>query len=228
MFDRMVVAGHIDDFRQRLVDNMLRLQTETGASRFSVPTAILLALDEENGGGDIPGELLKRFKFLDLESRDVIDFHLLGWVDDGNGRPKFDLQAFHECLSALRAQGISVFGGYADLLLFDAWFDKNKVELDFSRAMHIDLAQALAKEQIPSIGKFLQTLIDAVGTVRKSRTGSEGGVFQISDKLGLAVASSSLLDYFLDTWGKLIGAPKLVPLSLRKIGPVLNLGQLGK
>ena len=101
-------------------------------------------------------DLIRRFAFLDVESRRVVDFFLLGW----SGRdqtPVFNLNDFQACRTTLRSVGVREFGGYADLILFDAWLRGEKVELDFTRAIHIDLAEAIAKQRILNIGGFLQS-----------------------------------------------------------------------
>ena len=119
----------------------------------------------------------------------------------------------------MRSVGVREFGGYADLILFDAWLRGEKVELDFTRAMHIDLAEAIAKQRILNIGGFLQSLIDTVDLVRE-HVGKDASnvVERISDKLGLAVGKASLTEYLIEKWGRVIGAPKLLALATGHIG----------
>jgi hypothetical protein len=160
------------------------------------------------------------------ESRRVIDFFFLGWAQ-AKGTLAFDLQAFQACRDALRAVGVREFGGYADLILVDAWQRADGVSLDFAHAIRIDLAEAVAQKRIENIGGFFQGLIDATERVRQAAgRGGHGLVERISDRLGLAIGKASLIDYVLETWGKIIGAPKLLAVATRRIGPVVNLKTL--
>ena len=93
--------------------------------------------------------------------------------------------------------------------------------------MHIDLAEAIAKQRILNIGGFLQSLIDTVDLVRE-HVGKDASnvVERISDKLGLAVGKASLTEYLIEKWGRVIGAPKLLALATGHIGPVVPLSAL--
>jgi hypothetical protein len=228
MFDRAYEVGAMSDFQQRVNDNMLRLERETGMSEFAVPVCIFLLLDEANGGNAVSQEIVRRFNLIDAESRNVIDFYFMGW-----SRAKlapfalqFDLSAFQACRLALSKAGIESFGGYADLLLFDAWKRSGRVFLDFEHALHIDLAEAIATKKITSAGGFLEGLLRAAEDIRDDAKDDSSAVFRISDKLGLAVAKSSILDFVLDKWGKIIGGSALLPLAVRRVGKVVDLAKI--
>jgi hypothetical protein len=83
MFARAFAAESMHTFCRRLVDNVIRLMTETSADQFVVPTAVFLVLDQAHGGDATAEEIQRRFRFLDVESRDVIDFP----CSDGRVRP---------------------------------------------------------------------------------------------------------------------------------------------
>jgi len=156
MFERAYSISAISDFRQRINDNMMRLERETRMSEFAVPVCILLLLDQANGGNAVGEEIVRRFNLIDVESRNVIDFYFMGW-SRGKSEPfalEFDLSAFQACRQALSKVGVESFGGYADLLLFDAWLRSGRVSLDFSHALHIDLADALASKKSTAQGAF--------------------------------------------------------------------------
>jgi len=228
MFERAYSISAISDFRQRINDNMMRLERETRMSEFAVPVCILLLLDQANGGNAVGEEIVRRFNLIDVESRNVIDFYFMGW-SRGKSEPfalEFDLSAFQACRQALSKVGVESFGGYADLLLFDAWLRSGRVSLDFSHALHIDLADALASKKINSAGGFLEGLLQAAEGIRDDASSDSSAVIRISDKLGLAVAKRSILDFVLDKWGKIIGGSSLVPLAVRRAGSVVDLAKL--
>ena len=51
--------------------------------------------------------------------------------------------------------------------------------------------------------------------------------FQLVTDLGLAVAKSSILDFVLEKWGKIIGAKKLKQLAIQNLGPSIALQDFG-
>jgi hypothetical protein len=224
-FERSYVTGSVPEFQRRVADNLIRLTEDTGDAEFAIPIALFLVIDEESGGDNTAKEIAKRFGLLDVESRDVIDFFFLGWRRSADGKVSFDLSAFTECRNALRKVGVRAFGGNADLFVLDVWMRRGVIELDFTRAMHVDLAETKAKGTITTAGGFLQGLIDAAESVRTAAKG-ESPTFRISDRLGLASAKQSFVDFVLDKWGVLLGAKKLADLVTRNVGPVVDLARL--
>ena len=225
---RAHASGAIEDFKQRVLDILLRLQEETGQQEFCVPVGIFPVLDTANGGDSTGEELIRRFNLMDLESRDVIDFFFLGWqLSPGGSQPlTFDLAAFLSCRDALKRAGVKGFGGYADLLLFDAWLRKGRVILDFEQALHIDLAEALTLKRMTNVGGFLEGLLEATEEIRKDADIGASATVRISDKLGLATAGRSMLGFVLDKWGKILGANSLLSLATRRVGPKVDLAKI--
>ncbi len=224
-------VGGMAEFKQRLLHRLKALSAEAGGGRITLPVAMLLVVDKANGGDATAEELVARFNLLDFESRKVIDFYFLGWQPASpEGRYKgirFDLEEFASCRSTLAKVGLRKFGGNADLILVDALYDGQRAHLNFSSAIHMDLSRAVAERDIPSLGGFLQSLIDTAASVAESRAaGSDGHVFSISDKLGLAVARASILEFILKKLGEVIGAKKLASLAVRDIGPKVDLASL--
>jgi hypothetical protein len=228
MFERAYGVSAISDFKQRVLDNMLRLERETGMTELAVPVGIFLLLDESNGGNAVGDEIVRRFNLIDAESRKVIDFYFMGWSRSKSDPAAlaFDLNAFQACRQALSKAGVKGFGGYADLLLFDAWMRSGRVSLDFEHALHIDLAEAIASKKILSAGGFLEGLLQAAEDVRNDADAQSSAVIRISDKLGLAFAKRSILDFVLDKWARIIGGSSLIPLATRRAGPVVDLAKI--
>jgi hypothetical protein len=227
MFERSYASGDINDFRQRVLDNALRLQTETGLDELTFPVAILLVLDRANGGNDLGEELVRRFNLIDMESRDIIDFFFFGWGRRSTNSTDltFDLVEFNACHEALKRVGVRGFGGYADLLLFDVWLRNSRVILDFEHALHIDLVEAVAARRITNVGSFIGGLLQAVQDIRnEDHTLSTTTI--VSIRLGLATARRSLIDYLLERWGKIVGAASLVALTPRRIAPEVDLARI--
>jgi hypothetical protein len=225
MFERAYTVSSTGEFQSRLLDNMLRLEEETGQHEFAVPVAILLVLDEPNGGNAVGKEIVNRFPYLDSESRNVIDFFFPGWRRGADARGLvFDLAQFQAFRETLRKRGVSSFGGYADLLMFDAWLRGGRVLLDFEHAIHIDLVESLSSGA-PAVGKQLQDLIDAATSVCASWAPGDPVVVRISDRLGLATAGKSLLDSVLHKWGAVIGATRLVHLRTQRLAPAVDLAE---
>jgi hypothetical protein len=215
--------------------------------RLIVPVGLLLVVDEENGGDTTAQELVKRFNLLHVESQNAIDFYFLGWewklYGDRSKGIRFNPESLHSCRKALKSVGIRTSGSNAELILVDAVFEEtlgsydedgtrsirypSSIELNFKEAMYVNLSKSKDDKNIPSVGDFLQSIITAAEDVREASENSKGCVFSISDKLGLATAQESFLDYIFDKWGKIIGAKKLSAVTVRDIGPVVELNSLG-
>lgn len=226
-FEKAIPVIGPDNFKQRLANRVSTLALERLETEFTFAVALILAIDERNGADDTAKELARRFALLDFESGNVLDFYFLGWQRsaDPSKELEFDLAAFEEFRHALRRNGIREFGGNADLILFDACYRKPKVFLDFTCSIHINLSDAVKTGKIDNLGSFLQTMIDATNDLRNVTSG-DSITFRISDKLGLAVARHSILEFLLEKWGKLIGAQKLEILATRNIGPRVDLAAL--
>jgi len=224
-FQKTYAADGMAEFRQRLADNMLRLSRETDGAEFAVPVGLFFVVDEKNGGDVTAREVARRFALLDVESRDVIDFFFLGWRKRKDEAVlEFDLALFEQCRASFREVGIYRFGGNADLFVVDAWWRSGRVQLDFEHAIHVDLSSVAGKAE-PNVGGFLQGLIDAAETIRESARGGSP-VVRISDKLGLASATRSFIDFILEKWGAVIGAKNLKHLAVQRIGPSVDLADL--
>ena len=221
-------VGAIELLKQRLVHRLKELARESGEPSLVMPVGLVFAIDKEHGGDATAEELVNRFGLLDFESRNVIDFYFLGWHRSEEGDPHkiaFDLAAFEGCRRALRKAGVEQFGGNADLLLVDAVFEQNDVSLRFEEAIRIDLSVSREDKVFPTLGSFLQSIIDAAAEVQRN-PGPHGPVFSLSDKLGLVMAKRSLLDTFLEKFGALIGAKKLAAVAVRNLGPTVQLRDL--
>jgi hypothetical protein len=233
------------------IDRLFQEQLEKGLNdengllrNFSMPCGIFLVIDEDNGGDSTAKEIIKRFNLLHEESGNVIDFYLLGWkwTEKGN-RSKgitFDLKSFNSCRNILKEQGIRSFGGNADLILVDVHRHFRQLKgyepgvggleyiLDFQNAIHINLSSRTKAKDIPDIGEFLQSIVAAAEEVKsdvKSRK-TKRVIYSISDKLGLAIAKRSILDFFYKKWGGIFGAKKLDVVAIRNIGPKVSLLKL--
>jgi len=218
-------------FKSSLADRVSTLAVEFGLNEFALPVALVLVVDAEHGGDAVAEELVKRFRLLDAESTRIMDFYFLGWrqeaVVEGSQTLRFDLAAFEEFRGALRRAGIVEFGGYADLILCDAWYRQRRVSLDFSSVIHVDLSRAAKQGTIDTLASFLQGLIEFGEKFRSQQASSDvSPTFWISDRLGIAVARQSLIDFILEKWGKFLGAPRLALLSVRALGPSVDLARL--
>jgi hypothetical protein len=230
------VVSNIADFRRTLTARLRQLYFENyiHAERksFIMPVGLFLVIDEENGGDVTARELLKRFNLLHAESQNIIDFYFLGWEwmkpwDRSKGI-RFNLDSFQSCRDSLKAVGVDKFGGNADLILVDAHFTLRGISLNFEKAIYVNLSSSAAEKEIPPIGEFLQSIIQAAERVRESaiEIPGEGVVFSISDKLGLATAKKSFLDFIYKKLGDIIGAKKLQAVAVRSIGPRVKLRDL--
>jgi hypothetical protein len=226
-------SGGFPDFQQRLYFRMEELYAEQrhklGESRFVMPVGLFLLVDKTNGGDVTAQEICDRFHLLNRESHNIIDFYFLGWQwIDSSLRSKgirFNLESFESCRNSLKQAGIDKFGGNADLILVDAHYYRQDVTLKFRQAIYLNLSGSVANATIPSVGEFLQSLIRATEDVRRTRAdaGTKGFVFSISDKLGLATAKKSILQFIFKKWGEIIGAKTLEALAVRRVGPDIRL-----
>jgi hypothetical protein len=228
--------GGIDDFREILSYRMNELYYEeyfqSNQKEFVLPVGLLLVVDEANGGDVTARELFKRFNLLNSESQNIIDFYFLGWdwIDqyDRFRGIKFNLDSFASCRNTLKQIGVNKFGGNADLILVDAHYIPEDITLNFQEAIYVNLSNSIAEKEIISVGEFLQSIINASESIRKSGLSESNNtvVFHISDKLGLATARKSFLDFILNKWGEIIGAKKLQTIAVRSIGPRIKLNSL--
>jgi hypothetical protein len=211
----------------KIIDKLDALSKEAGKESIRMPVGLFLVVDKDNGGDATSDELIRRFRMLDITSGSIIDFYYLGWINYSGGlyEPKqeleFVLPDFQACRTTLKAYGVSNFGGYADLILVDAEIDTTgkypKYYLHFEDAIRIDLAKSIKSGDIPRLGEFLDTLINAAEEFKKDEPNC-GGTYYISDKLGLIYAKQSLLSSIFDKWGKFIGANTLKHLAVRNLG----------
>jgi hypothetical protein len=216
------------EFFDILNARLFELYELAGEEELIMPIGLFMLLDKENGGDATAEEIQRRFKILNFESGNVIDFYFLGWhpteshLLEESGNIQFSLRAFKEFRTLLRNLGIKKFGGNADLILVDAHIGKNsEPKLNFSKAIYIDLARQMAENNFPTLGGLLQSIIDAADDVRKSQKSAEkrGVVYSISDKLGIAFAKQSILQFFLNKYGKIIGAKRLAAVSIQNLAP---------
>jgi hypothetical protein len=98
------------EFPRRLRTRMAELAQKFGETEFFMPVGLFLVVDKENGGDATAEELVSRFEFLDFESRNVVDFYFLGWLQDSGGNLKFSLTDFRQFRSFLIGKGIKQFG----------------------------------------------------------------------------------------------------------------------
>jgi hypothetical protein len=228
---RTFAAYNICQFTSQVLIRLASIQPANAAD-LRLPVGIFLLLDKKHSGDATAEEIAKRFAILNIESINFIDLYFLGWTGftDRFGKGLFfDFMAFANCRAALRDVGITRFGGNADLILVDAYFDdQGHAALDFANAISLDLSRAVAERVFPTIGGFLQGVIEAAETIqREQKTGKlASATCAISDKLGLAFARESLLDFFLEKLGTVIGAKSLRRLAVRKVGPAVHLDSL--
>ena len=219
-------------FLKQLQQRALVLLHESRSGHCVFPVGLLLVIDQKHGGDKTAQELVKRFFLLDKESAARIDFYYLGWgVDKGwidrldPEDLKFDLEGFVACREILKKAGVKEFGGNADLILVDAIADANEVHLRFDEAVGINLSKATYSGQFGTLGQFLEDLLQAAEELNLEGTNVSPS-WKISDKLGIAYAKESLLQWVLDKWGAFIGAKQLRGLAVRNIGPRIKLSEL--
>ncbi len=231
-FKKVFASGAIEEFKLSVVDRLKTRASESGKTDLVLPIGIFLVLDKENGGDVTAQELTSRFRLLGSESRNVIDFYFLGWKmrdpKDAAKGVEFDLEEFESCRTALQKAGVKKFGGNADLILCDARYSGGHITFNFEEALRVDLSTEVANKNLPNLGLFLQSIIEVAEDIRTSSgRGSTGSVvFSISDRLGLAIAQQSLLDFIMEKWGKIIGARSLAAVAVRNLGPKLDLANL--
>ncbi len=213
----------IEKFRANLEYRIDALREESGMKRFSFPIGLFFVIDEANGGDATAVELERRFHLLDIESKNFIDFHYLGW----NDLMEFELSAFEDFRNFLRKNGLTEFGGNADLILIDLEVDNDQASLRFDRAIRVDLSERAVREG-QSLGRFLQNIVSAAERLYPDylkQTGSSA-VYEISDSLGIAYAQKSFLQWVLKKWGGIVGATGLKDLALQRLGPSIFLEDL--
>lgn len=161
--------------------------------RVVLPVGLLLVVDEENGGDATAQELVKRFNLLHVESQNAIDFYFLGWEWRWEGNRskgiQFNPEYLRLCRDALRTAGVKTSGGNAELILVDAVFEgtlgpygedrsqgifyPSGIALNFKEAIYVNMSKSRDEKEIPSVGDFLQSIIQAAKDVTDA--GRSGG-----------------------------------------------------
>jgi hypothetical protein len=202
--------------KERIIERAKELTLEIQSLSFSMPIAIILVIDSKNGGDSVSEEIQKRFRYLDLRTKNLIDFYFPGWSLDESGDHKFDLNSFIAYLDVLKASwGITEFGGYADLIFLNLKCLSGEISLDLSDYIHIDLSRFVKEGNIPTLGWLFEKIIQAAEDIG---TNSSQPTWEMSDKLGLIVAKESLVSSFFKRFGELIGANLLKQLAVRNVG----------
>ncbi len=157
--------GPLSEFKQRLHLQMKELASESGESRFLMPVGLFPVIDKDNGGDTAAEELIRRFKLLDFESKNIVDFYFLGWRESFSGDIRFDVDTFEGYRMAFKVAGIQKFGGNADLILVDARNSAGEVTLNFKEAVRVDLSARSAEKDFPTLGalKYLRRGVAKVG-----------------------------------------------------------------
>ncbi|MFY9585181.1 MAG: hypothetical protein WAR21_11900 [Candidatus Acidiferrales bacterium] len=112
--------GPLSEFKHRLHLQVKELASELGESGFLMPVGLFPVIDKDNGGDTAAEELVRRFKLLDFESKNIVDFYFLGWRESFSGDIRFDLDTLEDYRMAFKVAGIQKFGRNADLILVDA------------------------------------------------------------------------------------------------------------
>src|SRR5712692_1246309 len=157
--------GPLSEFKQRLHLQMKELASESGESSFLMPVGLFPVIDKDNGGDTAAEELVRRFKLLDFESKNIVDFYFLGWRESFSGDIRFDVDTFEGYRMAFKVAGIQKFGGNADLILVDARNSAGEVTLNFKEAVRVDLSARSAEKDFPTLGalKYLRRGVAKVG-----------------------------------------------------------------
>lgn len=224
-------TGELSELQEVLQSRMKELSREIDGQEFVMPIGLCMVIPERLGGDDVAQELIRRFGLLGFTSKKLIDFYFPGWRisrPDHQAAITFNKAGFASCYNGLRNVGVKRFGHNADLILVDAHCARSgEVSIDFSEAIRIDLSVAVKEKKFITLGSFLGELLEAAEAIRgEAEAFPDRGAFHISDRLGLLIARKSLVEFFLKTWGKIIGADRIEAVVIQNIGPRVKLAAL--
>ncbi|WP_420124906.1 hypothetical protein [Longimicrobium sp.] len=213
--------GSTAELRCELSMRLRSLQNTRGSTdSVTIPIGICLVLASEHGGNTVASELIQRFHLLNLESGDAIDFYYLGWrvETDGKGDQhlQFSLPDYVAAKQLLQSTGVRGFSGNADLILVDASVAPDKpVELKLESAIQIDLTRLIAAEgAVLTLGSFFDMLMESARNSPPTST----TVHSLSDRLGMEMGKTAILNVVWKKIGGLIGAERLSQLATRGVG----------
>jgi hypothetical protein len=214
----------IDDFKRILIARLseLRRRREQVDGLTVMPIALCLAIPEKFGGNKDAVEMINRFGLIDMLSGTAIDFYYFGWSVIGidGSDMNFDRLAFKNCWDWLFKEGVEDFGGNADLIIVDATLSsQDTISLNFREAIRIDLALALKRSRIDTLGAFLDSLMKAAIKVSESEHLEQRPVFRISDMMALTSLWESVFKKALDK----LGIAAIETVVTRDVGPVVDL-----
>jgi hypothetical protein len=214
----------------RIVTRLEAIYAESNGKCKRLPVGMFFVIDKENGGNDVCDEIVRRFRLLGAASKSYMDFYYLGWVDydyinqvdKDDGSLYFCMSDFDAIKEAFRKEyRIRCFNGYADLLLVDVELDDtgthNKVYFNFQDAVSIDMSKAIKSGDIPSLGEFMERLIEAAASFRSENDQGSSVAF-ISDTLGIMYAKENVIRYVFKKWGEIVGANSLKHLATSGLG----------
>jgi hypothetical protein len=214
----------IDDFKQVLNARLSALRERRGQLEGPtvMPIALCLAIPERFGGNKDAVEMISRFGLINVLSGTAIDFYYFGWsvMSADGSEMNFDLLAFKNCWEWIFNAGVKRFGGNADLIIVDAALSsKETVSLNFSEAIRIDLALAIRRSRIDTLGDFLDSLMKAAINLSRSEHLEQRPVFRISDMLALTSLWEIVFKKALDH----LGVAAVETVVTRDVGPIIEL-----
>lgn len=132
-------------------------------------------------------EIFSGIEYFDTRSGEVIDFFFVGYLPDysevtfpkvvtvnGNGW-SFDAKTFNQVRQETEQKTKWKYSGSVELVLFNTYLDSktNKVKLDFSDAIAIDLRKAKDDKHISSVGEIFEKIFSIAEKIESNNPTKE-------------------------------------------------------
>ena len=207
----------IPDIYAQIICHLEELRTRFRIGGKDIRLPICLAFCKKSD--KYASEFIDMARYVHKRSSNAIDFFLVGWKVSDQQECTFDDDTFIKSNGYLRTKLLGeVYEGDMRFLILDARLDGDKLSLDFTKTIAIDVPALLETKKFRSVSGLVERIIkeaeQSMQELSKARS--------ISDRLGLETSKQAILDSVLNKLGSIIGADALQYLTTRKFseGPV--------
>lgn len=208
------LAAHTDeqipDIYAQIVCHLeeLRARFRVGGKEIRLPICLAFCKRTDK----YASEFIDMARYVHKRSSDAIDFFLVGWKVSDQQECTFDDDTFIQSKQYLerKLEG-EVYEGDMRFLILDARLVEDKLSLDFTKTIAIEVPALLETKKFRSVSGLVERIIKAAEQSMQEVSKASS----ISDILGLETGKQAILDGVLNKLGSVIGADALQYLSTR-------------
>lgn len=200
----------LPDIYSLIIRHLAELRTKYPVNIEEIRMPICLAFCKKTD--KYASEFIDMVRYVHKRSSDAIDFFLVGWKVSDQQECTFDDDTFIQSKQHLeRKLTGEVYEGDMRFLILDAQLDGDKLFLDFTKTIAIDVPALLETKKFRSVSGLVERIIKAAEQSLQEVSKASS----ISDTLGLETGKQAILDGVLNKLGSIIGADALQYFSTR-------------